>query len=480
MSEHPNQCEAEGCSEPVSPRGTRFCGRPHANRWRRKHRPDGFFSLDQTQAARQGKFSLTRAAREWQSDRTVVLKAIERRERGEPRGVAATKRGRLYFIDPSEIERVRRELQCLKPGCEKVALGESGYCGNHAGAAAAHADPAMREARGQKISAAKKGRHTRDDLGLTLPQAAELAGTHRETFRARVREGGIQATEISEGAGTGFRFELVQLNADLARSCRRQGCSRLPKPSGYCPVHERYVVARQRIGAAGLLNAEAAGAVADRSAAATYWATRHGLLPTVEGWPQKVYRPADVDAYRPLAGIGRPRPLSGATVPCRRCGGHERYLAPSQLERGREVCVECRLEEMRDPRHWVPLVELALLRRAGLGVSEREERLLLRERVEARLRQHGAIARGQPEKRRLSARELEWLKEYDELTANRESFVAAGLHHEPELASEWAEIRSQRARFRTIARSHDVDENTVRMSVRRALARQPETGTSIQ
>jgi hypothetical protein len=125
-------CPAPGCEFPAladnggcGQRGHGKAGRPRA--------PGVYMDATKTAAAKAGKLSLKRAAARFGCDRVVLRTRIERRD------VLAERVGREYWIDPAEAERVEREFVCKADGCDRVALGETGYCGTkgggHAGAA---------------------------------------------------------------------------------------------------------------------------------------------------------------------------------------------------------------------------------------------------------------------------------------------------------------------------------------------------------
>jgi predicted transcriptional regulator len=107
--------------------------------------------------------------------------------------------------------------------------------------------------RGATISAAKKGKTTRSELGLTVPQAAERAGLDKRTFRRLVvdvgEKGVFHGTPIREGRGIGYRLDPVEFTEDLERAPRCEvpvwdkdagaygACGEVAGPSGRCGHH---------------------------------------------------------------------------------------------------------------------------------------------------------------------------------------------------------------------------------------------------
>jgi hypothetical protein len=172
-------CSAPDCDLPaLADNGS--CGqRGHAKAGRPRAAGD-WSMVDKTAAAKAGKLSLVRAARELGVDRTVLRRRIEAED------VAAERRGRWFLLDPAEVERVKREFQCEQPGCDRVALGETGYCGTkgggHAGAASRVGVNRAPEER-ERISAANSAHRAEEraridkkkdaDKLLLIPEIAE-------------------------------------------------------------------------------------------------------------------------------------------------------------------------------------------------------------------------------------------------------------------------------------------------------------------
>jgi hypothetical protein len=122
------RCSAPDCDLPaLNDNGT--CGQPGHAKAGRPRGPGVYFDATKTAAAKAGKLSLTRAAARFGCDRVVLRTRIDRGD------VSAERVGRDYWIHPAEAERVEREFVCRADGCGAVALGETGYCGAHAGAA---------------------------------------------------------------------------------------------------------------------------------------------------------------------------------------------------------------------------------------------------------------------------------------------------------------------------------------------------------
>jgi hypothetical protein len=84
-----------------------------------------YYDWTKTPAAKAGRFSLVRGARELGVDRTMLRRRIDKGD------IQADRDANGYFsIEPAEVERVKRDYQCRTPGCGGVALGDSDYCGS--------------------------------------------------------------------------------------------------------------------------------------------------------------------------------------------------------------------------------------------------------------------------------------------------------------------------------------------------------------
>jgi hypothetical protein len=152
------RCSAPGCALPaVADNGG--CGQRGHGKAGRPRAPGDWSMLDKTAAAKAGKFSLARAARELGCDRTILREAIKRGD------VHADQVGREFLIDHVELERIKRTFQCCSLDCEGVALGKTIWCGAHAGRAS---------------------RTTPDDVVNKRISAANSA--HRAAERARIDE----------------------------------------------------------------------------------------------------------------------------------------------------------------------------------------------------------------------------------------------------------------------------------------------------
>jgi hypothetical protein len=162
-------CSAPFCDLPaLTDRGT--CGqRGHAKAGRARA-PGNWSMADKTAAAKAGKLSLVRGARRLGCDRTVLRRAIKRGD------VHAQRVGRYFLIDPAEIERVKREFVCKADGCERVALGETDYCGTsgggHAGAASRVGKSRTQEDR-QRISVANSAHRAEERARIEKKKTAE-------------------------------------------------------------------------------------------------------------------------------------------------------------------------------------------------------------------------------------------------------------------------------------------------------------------
>jgi len=124
------ECTAPGCSLPaLADNGT--CGQRGHSKAGRPRPPGVYYDVTKTPAAKAGRFSLVRAARELGVDRTMLRRRIDSGD------IDADLDANGYFaLDPAEVERVRRDFQCRTPGCNGVAIGDSGYCGSRSRAKA--------------------------------------------------------------------------------------------------------------------------------------------------------------------------------------------------------------------------------------------------------------------------------------------------------------------------------------------------------